>query len=222
MDDETREAVRLFVYRTLARTGRAPSDGEIADACRIPLADVPRALDALADAHHLVLRDGRIVLAHPFATVSFGFSVMGRETLYWGGCAWDSFAIPNLVDAEPSVLVATTCPGCGRAMSWMVDRSGPPAGEEVVHFPTPAVHVWDDVVATCSMQRTFCDEGCIDTWCAASGITKGSVFGLDVLWNLASGWYAGRLDTPYVRRDPVAAKEYFVAAGLPAAFVAGL
>ncbi len=46
------------------------------------------------------------------ATRSFGFSVMGPDTLWWGGCAWDAFAIPNLVPDSPSVLVATTCPAC--------------------------------------------------------------------------------------------------------------
>ncbi|MGW6915370.1 hypothetical protein ACWGB8_16365 [Kitasatospora sp. NPDC054939] len=36
-------------------------------------------------------RDGdRVVMAHPFASVPLGFSVMGAHTLWWGGCAWDS------------------------------------------------------------------------------------------------------------------------------------
>ena len=40
---------------------------------------------------------------------------MGRETLWWGGCAWDSFAVPHLVDREPEVLVSTQCPCVCRA-----------------------------------------------------------------------------------------------------------
>ena len=39
---------------------------------------------------------GQIVMAHPFSAVPLGFSVMGARTLWWGGCAWDSFALPLL------------------------------------------------------------------------------------------------------------------------------
>ena len=46
-------------------------------------------------------------MAHPFATIPLGFSVMGRATLWWGGCAWDAFALPHLLPDELAVLVAT-------------------------------------------------------------------------------------------------------------------
>ena len=36
-------------------------------------------------------------MAHPFSTVPLGFSVMGNRTLWWGGCAWDSFALRRWV-----------------------------------------------------------------------------------------------------------------------------
>jgi hypothetical protein len=50
----------------------------------------------LADQRHLVLdHDDAVVMAHPFATVPLGFAVMGTSTLWWGGCAWDSFAISH-------------------------------------------------------------------------------------------------------------------------------
>ena len=34
-------------------------------------------------------------MAHLFAAINLGFSVMGRNTLWWGGRCWDSFALPN-------------------------------------------------------------------------------------------------------------------------------
>ena len=109
------------------------------------------------------------MLAHPFATRSFAFSVMGEHTLWWGGCAWDAFAIPNLVPDEPSALIATTCPACGTAHSWNVTREGPPEGAQVAHFLTPMAHVWDDVIHACEHQRIFCDEACVDRWLAETG-----------------------------------------------------
>jgi hypothetical protein len=143
---------------------------------------------------------------------------MGRETLWWGGCCWDSFAIPHLVPDEPSVLVATICPGCGRPLAWTVTRDGPPVGDEVAHFLVPMARVWDDVLRACGNQRIFCDASCVDRWLAASGESKGYVMDLPTLWRLARGWYAGRLDPGYVRRDPLAAREYFRDAGLRGPF----
>jgi len=86
---------------------------------------------------------------------------MGRETLWWGGCAWDSFALAHLLPDAPDVLVGTRCPGCGAALAWVVDRTAPPAGEEMAHFLTPAARMWDDVLHTCGHQRLFCGELCI-------------------------------------------------------------
>lgn len=219
---ESLEQLRLAVYREFAATGRPPSVPALAAAVGQTEGAVVEGLEQLAEAHHLVLRDGVIVLAHPFASTNFGFSVMGERTLYWGGCAWDAFAIPHLVDAEPSALVATQCPGCGRPHAWVVDRSAPPAGDQVVHFPTEAAHVWDDVVLTCSRQRIFCDRGCVERWSASAGVPVGSVFDLATLWRLASRWYEGRLDSPYERRDPATAVAFFAEVGLPHEFYASL
>lgn len=222
-DAELLERIRLDVYDTLAATGAAPSREEIAEFEGIPVDEVDAAFEELEAAHHLVFdEDGEIVLAHPFATRNFGFSVMGERTLYWGGCAWDAFAIPNLVDDEPSALVATQCPGCGRPHAWVVDRSGPPAGDQVVHFPTDAVHVWDDVVRTCSMQRIFCSIDHVRDWSERTGVPVGATFDLATLWRLASRWYEGRLDSPYTRRDPATALRFFQDVGLPREFWGGL
>jgi hypothetical protein len=215
MDDED---VRLAVYRSFAATGAAPSDRELADSCGVALGEVHAALSRLHDARHIVRADGAVVMAHPFAAIPLGFSVMGQSTLWWGGCAWDSFAIPHVVDAEPSVLVATTCPGCNAALSWVVDRQGAPAGEEVAHFLTPTSRIWDDVVRSCSNQRLFCDRDCVAAWLDRTANTEGYVMDLATLWRLARGWYAGRLGRGYRRREPSASAAYFREVGLSGPF----
>jgi hypothetical protein len=213
------EAVRVLVYRELAGTGRVPSVAALAESSGLRAPDIEAAIDALAAARHLALdAEGRIVLAHPFATRNFGFSVLGERTLWWGGCAWDSFAIPHLVSAEPSVLVATTCPACTTPHSWIVERSREPLGDQVAHFLTPVARIWDDVVHSCENQRIFCSVGCVDTWLEQTGQRRGSVFDLGTLWRLASHWYDGRLDTPYRRREPDEAAAYFASVGLTGEF----
>ncbi len=219
---DTAERVRLVTYRTLAGTGRAPTWTEVATELGIPLTEVDAAVDELVSDRHLVVDDERsVVLAHPFATRPFGFSVMGERTLWWGGCAWDSFAIPHLVPDEPAVLVATTCPACDAPHAWVVDREAPPRGDQVAHFLTPIARVWDDVVQACAHQRIFCSEQCVSTWLADTDRPRGSVFDLATLWRLAAHWYDGRLDSPYRRREPAEAAAYFASAGLRGEFWGG-
>ena len=221
------EDVRLAVYRGFACTGRAPDPMALAEQLRTKPDEVRAALRQLAEAHHLVLDDsGEVVMAHPFSAVPLGFAVMGAETLWWGGCAWDSFALPHIVGEsvpgllldEQAVLVSTRCPGCGRAHAWTVDRRFPPQGEQVAHFLTPAARMWDDVVRTCAHQRIFCSPGCVQRWLHGTGNPSGYVMGLDTLWRLAAHWYDGRLERGYVRRDPAHAAEYLRGVGLSGPF----
>ncbi len=218
MPDDT-ERLRVAVYRSLAATGNAPTPGDLAHDLGIGLPDVQVGLRALHEARHLVIDPtGRIVMAHPFATIPLGFSVMGRHTLWWGGCAWDSLAIPNLVPDEPEVLVATRCLGCGRPHALVVGRDGPPEGGHVVHFLVPVASMWDDVLRTCGNQRLFCDRVCVERWLGATGQAMGYVADLATTWRLAAHWYDGRLDEGYRRREPANAAAYFRDVGLRGAF----
>jgi hypothetical protein len=204
------EDLRLAIYRQLAHTGRAPARAELGD---------DEGLRRLHEQRHVVLGDdGEIVMAHPFATIPLGFSVMGARTLWWGGCAWDSFAIPHLVPGEPSVLVATTCPACAAPHAWTVTNERPPDGDQVAHFLVPVPHIWDDVVHSCGNQRIYCSEACVTAWLERTGEVEGSTFDLATLWRLARGWYAGRLERGYTRREPSEAAAYFAEVGLSGPF----
>ncbi|WOX19919.1 organomercurial lyase [Streptomyces solicathayae] len=215
------ERVRLAVYRGFAGTGSAPSVPELSALTALAPDRVRQELRTLHTRHDLVLDpqdEDQIVMAHPFASVPLGFSVMGTRTLWWGGCAWDSFALPHLLKDEPDVLVATRCPACDTPHAWVVGRKAPPKGDQVAHFLTPMSRAWDDVVHTCGNQRLFCSTECVDTWLHKTGHDRGYVMDLPTLWRFASDWYTGRLDAGYVRRDPAAAAYYFAEVGLHGSF----
>ncbi|MDX6284774.1 MAG: hypothetical protein QOG53_259 [Frankiales bacterium] len=216
VDDET---VRLAVYTAFATTGRAPATDKLAAELDLLPAEITESLRRLAEERHVVLGvDDEIVMAHPFAAIPLGFAVMGTRTLWWGGCAWDSFALPHLLPDEPEVLVATRCPGCDAALAWVVGRDAPPTGNEVAHFLVPVAHMWDDVVHTCGNQRLFCGEQCVQDWLDRTGNTRGYVMDLTTLWRLAQHWYDGRLARGYVRREPTSAREYLREVGLSGPF----
>ncbi|KGN32124.1 alkylmercury lyase [Knoellia sinensis KCTC 19936] len=213
------EDLRVAIYTSFAETGLAPDDAQLAEQLGASEAEVTQGMRELADARHLALDDdGAILMAHPFATIPLGYSVMGKDTLWWGGCAWDSFALPHLIPDQAPVLVATRCPNCHRPLAWDVGTEAPPAGDEMAHFLVPSAHMWDDVVHTCSHQNLFCSESCIDDWLERTGNERGYVMDLPTLWNFAKGWYAGRLDHGYVRREPSAAKDYLRSVGLHGPF----
>ncbi|ONI70319.1 hypothetical protein ALI144C_47485 [Actinosynnema sp. ALI-1.44] len=210
------DLVRVAVYTHFARTGDAPSVADLAADTGLEQSDVRLALAALHESRDLVMDRDEIVMAHPFASIPLGFSVMGAETLWWGGCAWDSFAVPHLVESEPDVLVATRCPACDTPHAWVVGREAPPSGDQVAHFLTPAARVWDDVVHACANQRLFCSTDCVETW--LDGREPGYVMDLATLWRLARGWYAGRMQPGYTRREPATAAAYFAEVGLRGPF----
>lgn len=212
------ERTRFAIYRHFAADGALPPRRALADELSLTPGQYDAALAELAGARHVVLKDGEIEMAHPFATRSFGFSVMGPRTLWWGGCAWDSFAIPNLVPGASEVLVATTCPACGRPHAWVVSDQGPPEGDQVAHFLTPADRIWPDAAHACENQLIFCSESHVEQWLQRTGNERGYAMSLETLWRLAAHWYDGRLDTPYSRREPVAAAEYFRSVGLHGSF----
>lgn len=211
--------MRLAVYESFSQRGQAPREGELATLFDVSEAEIALALRRLADARHLVLGvNGQIVMAHPFSSVPLGFSVMGSRTLWWGGCSWDSFALPHLVPDQSPMVVATRCPACDRAHAWSVGRDEPPEGEQVAHFLVPAAHMWNNVVNSCGQQRIFCSRVCLKDWLVQSGNDEGYVMDVTTLWHLAAHWYDGRLDRGYVRRDPGNAAEYLRSVGVTGAF----
>jgi Alkylmercury lyase len=213
------EAIRLKVYCNFAATGQPGTVDELAGQMGSTRPDLEAALQHLEDQRHLVLdASGEVVLAHPFASIPLGFSVMGSATLWWGGCAWDSFALPHLLEDETDVLVATRCPSCDAAIAWVVNDRCAPSGDAAAHFLVPAAHIWDDVLRTCAHQRLFCNPDCIDRWLDTTGNVRGYVLDFATLWRLASRWYEGRLTYGYARRDPATAASYFAEVGLRGAF----
>jgi hypothetical protein len=213
------EDLRLAVYQSFVRTGRAPGAGELSEQLTADMPAVISGLEELAAARHLAVDEAdQIVMAHPFSAVPLGFAVMGAQTLWWGGCAWDSFALPHLLASDDELLVATRCPACQRPHAWNVGRERPPDGDQVAHFLIPAARMWDDVVRTCSHQRLFCSPDCVTSWLEATGSARGYMLDLGTLWRLAAHWYDGRLDRGYVRREPSQAADYLRSVGLSGPF----
>jgi hypothetical protein len=209
--------VRFRIYEAFAKYGIPPTPEDLARDSSLTISEIQKVLQELATTRNIVTDEHyRILMAHPFSSIPLGFSVMGSSTLWWGGCAWDSFALPNLLSTE--VVVATTCLNCSQSHSWRVDPNTPPQGQQIAHFLIPTSRMWDDVIHTCGNQRIFCDEICLKKWLESSGNDHGYSMDLMTLWNLSRTWYEGRLNYEYERREPSAALDYFKSVGLRGEF----
>lgn len=209
--------VRFRIYEAFAKYGIPPTPEDLASDTSLTISEIQKVLQDLAATRNIVIDEHyRILMAHPFSSIPLGFSVMGSSTLWWGGCAWDSFALPNLLSTE--VVVATTCLNCSQSHSWRVDPNNPPQGQQIAHFLIPTSRMWDDVIHTCGNQRIFCDEICLKKWLESSGNDHGYSMDLMTLWNLSRTWYEGRLNYEYERGEPSAALDYFKSVGLRGEF----
>ncbi|MEA5456536.1 organomercurial lyase [Sinomonas sp. JGH33] len=189
--------VRDLVYETFAREGRAPSIAELARTTDSSVEDIRSVLHSLADDHALVMNgDGDAVrMAHPFTSAPMAFVVTPSDghddRRWWGGCAWDSFGISAALHLE--VRVDTACPQCGAHISFRTGPDTPPPSDLAVRFPRPAREWWDDVVATCTMIRMFCDRSHAEQWTEANAPGSGYIADARSVWRLAGPWYGDRL-----------------------------
>jgi len=225
--DPAERAVRLAIYRSFAAAGRVASAAEIAAETGLAVADVTDAMRSLHDAHAIVLTSAgdAVRMAHPFSAAPMGFVVgadgagpagYAGDRMWWGGCAWDSFGIGAAL-GEP-VVIRTRCPGCGRDLELRVGPDQPPGQGLVVHIPCEASHWWDDVVATCSNIRLFCDPSHVDAWARSGSRPVGQAIPAITMWRLAQTWYGNRLDPDWSPRPTAAAQQLLEERGLAGEF----
>jgi hypothetical protein len=189
------EDLRLAVYRSFAATGHAPTATVLAEQLGTNSAEINSGLEMLAHNRHVVLNGADdIVMAHPFSAVPLGFVVMGSTTLWWGGCAWDSFGIVAALGED--LEITTRCPGCGKTLSLASGPSVRPP-ELVIRIPRPAAQWWDDVLATCGDLRLYCNEEHVRDDVRRRDVPLGAVVEAWRMWRLALSWYGDRLDPDY-------------------------
>jgi hypothetical protein len=222
--------VRRAVYTSFAERGLPPSPAALGGELDLDGSVVAQALRSLHDAHALVLTDAgdAIRMAHPFSAAPMGYVVTAAGTqagtgyegdrAWWGGCAWDSLGIGAALREQ--VTVTTHCPFCRTELTFSADPTTPPdLARAVARIPWPARDWWEDVVATCSNIRTFCDREHLERWTAAHPErSTGAAVPLEQLWALAQPWYGDRLDPNWAPRPREASQRILADVGLTGDF----
>jgi Alkylmercury lyase len=123
--------LRRVIFESFAATGEAPEAHELD-------ADV---LAELERRHVVVLRDGRVWMAHPFAGHRRGTRVAasyGRE--WWGNCAWDGLGIVAALGLSSAVITSG-----GLTVRVISDQV---IDDALFHVAVPARYWWDDIEFT--------------------------------------------------------------------------
>jgi hypothetical protein len=123
--------LRRRIFESFAATGAPP---DVSGDDREALAELERR-------HVVVVRDGRIHMAHPFAGHRDGARVSvpdGRE--WWGNCAWDALGIVAALGLRDAMVDS------GGMRLRVVD--GSVADDGLFHIAIPAAHWWDDIEFT--------------------------------------------------------------------------
>ena len=120
--------LRREIMRAFAATGEPPAvdDGPL-------LADLERR-------HVVVVRDGRVHMAHPFAAHHDGTRVDSNGQSWWGNCAWDGLGIVASLGLRDAVLTSGPVT--------LHVRDGHVADDGLFEVAVPARHWWDDIEFT--------------------------------------------------------------------------
>jgi len=142
---EADSALRLTVYDLIVRTGRVPSIETIAGTLAASDQVVRAGLQRLADIHAFVLSDnGEIEMAHPFSAVPTAYTVVSDRVSYFANCAWDTVAIPALLEINARVAAQCHC-SCSDPIALEFDNGNLTPVDAVVHFAVPPKRFYDDV-----------------------------------------------------------------------------
>jgi hypothetical protein len=132
VDSLARRVLAAVLGHVVVR-GDAPAapDLAVADAGR---GEVAAALERLDAADLLVLQDGRVTLAYPFALRPTGFDVVfGDGTRRWACCAVDALGIGPMLD-EP-LRIEARCHASGAPLALTTTPAGPAEAD-------PGIMVW--------------------------------------------------------------------------------
>lgn len=142
-------AVRSSVYAFITERERPPTVNEIAATLGIAPDRAALAFQRLNRHHALFLEPGTldIRMAHPFSAIPTGFRVRAGGHAYWANCAWDMLGIPAALHMDADIE-AHFADETNASVALSVTGNHLNDHGEVVHFPLPFQHWYDDLVRT--------------------------------------------------------------------------
>ena len=139
--------LRLFVYREMIRTGRAPLVREMAEGLGLTIPKVRQSLQRLSASHAFMTQDdGELWRVAPFSAIPTAFPVRVGKQSWFGNCIWDALGIPAMLGEDADVGASCGC--CNLDMRLKIRKGKLLEKEGIIHIAVAARDWYRDVVFT--------------------------------------------------------------------------
>jgi Alkylmercury lyase len=140
-------SLRLYTYRHLVASGKAPAVAQAAVEMGSSEAAVRAGYARLSESHAFILTDsGELWRVAPFSAVPTAFPVeLGGQT-YYANCIWDALGIPAMLGQDATIPASCAC--CNLEMRLQVKAGSLLPHEGLIHVAVPACRWYEDVVFT--------------------------------------------------------------------------
>lgn len=139
--------LRLYVYKHLLRSERAPTVAEMSKSFACSIRAVRASLGRLSQSHaFMVQENGELWRAAPFSAIPTAFPVKAGRRSWYGNCIWDALGIPAMLGQDARIGAACGC--CNYEMPLDVKNGRLLQNTGVIHIAVPAKDWYKDVVFT--------------------------------------------------------------------------
>ena len=140
-------SLRLYTYRQVIVSGKAPTVAEAAAGMGSSEAAVRAGYARLSESHAFMLTEnGELWRVAPFSAVPTAFPVESGGHTYYGNCIWDALGIPAMLGQDAAIPASCGC--CNLEMKLLVKAGSLLAHEGLIHVAVPARRWYEDVVFT--------------------------------------------------------------------------
>lgn len=187
-----------LIMKSFAGRGFPPTIAELAQQAGASEEETRKALQALAEAHGVVLhpKSKEVWIAHPFSGQPQGWWVEGKKGAWFSNCIWCAFGVCHLTGGPHTIH--TLLGGEKEKLVIEAGENGPEGGAEnlLAYFTLPPARAWDNVMYFCATLQVFRGAGQAASWRKRHRFPEGALVPLDKVWKLAGLWYG-----PYLKKD---------------------
>jgi alkylmercury lyase-like protein len=140
-------SLRLYTYRQVVATGKAPTVAQAAAEMGGSEAAVRAAYARLGESHAFMLTEkGELWRVAPFSAIPTPFPVESGGRTYYANCIWDALGVPAMLGQDATIPASCAC--CNLEMTLRVKAGSLLPHEGVIHVAVPARRWYEDVVFT--------------------------------------------------------------------------
>lgn len=140
-------SLRLYTYRHVVASGKAPTVAQAASEMGSNEAAVRAAYARLSESHAFMLTEsGELWRVAPFSAIPTAFPVESGGQTYYANCIWDALGIPAMLGQDATIPSSCAC--CNLEMRLLVKAGSLLPHEGLIHVAVPARRWYEDVVFT--------------------------------------------------------------------------